>query len=1239
MSKFLAIEQALKSCGEGQFEKIIGQVLQARGVRGVSLLGSVIGKHKTRAGVPDAFATTDGDKFSLVAATTTTELTALVSKLRNDVDDCSNPTRTGIPIERIERVYIAFNSVLPATEIVALAEYSRVRRVEPEFMSISDIAGDLTRNFPWIARDEFGISIDTGQILSIDAFVDRYDRGALATPLSTKFCFREDAMAEASESLSSSDLIISGPSGAGKTRLALELARRSEQGGTVVRCILTKGLPLYEDLARHFSEARDYLVIIDDANRVSGVEHLLQEALSPTTGRSIRFILTARDYAREECAKALKKLGRRIKIVTLAPFNRDETDKYVSEIFAIVNPDYQRQIWQLSRGNARLATMAARQAIATNRLEAIRNVTELYDSYYGDLIQHLDDASPLLLRALGIVATFRILRADNFALIETIEDQFGLHAGVIWEMIDRLHGLECVDLHDKRIAKCSDQVLAGFAFYLCFISRKNLSFSTLISAFGSTHLNQIRDAVYGAMSTMDRDRVVAEIRPACVNAMQQGDLDLRLRFMESFWFVEPDLVLTCVIQSLAESIEQPGPFIFAEKASLQDDVRLQVLSRYSDDPNRAIAAAKSAIGFSMLVPSNAGSVLSLLVSANGFGVGRHSHLHEYQTQREITKILIEFAESDVGINPLLAKYLKASLATEFEAHFSEDNRVHFMFIPLQKCAGLNEWRSAMWCALRSILQQEESRSLGKDVLKHYAAGHARHSPDTDVLAMDAPFVSEIFHELLHPDSFEDCLLARSLSARFRHSGLNAFAGVFDEFRCAETDVLDAACLRTELLRNLEYQELVEARRQRVIDKFGALSTEDLASIFALWAQVAEGAPNDSHDLSMGWEILLDHIGREYPDRLAELTNKHLENNAKPDFIGSRWISFVLSNCGRDVAWKLLSSKQFEQRREWLITFYLGLRPEQIIAEDAMALASQLAPAGVRIPWLHSLRPFIDVEPNFLRNLIGSLMEQRGEMAGEACRDLLGHIDDGDARLLLEQFAGHVPLLMDAYLKANEGSVQGHYFDHSATLFNVLLDLEPTFAARYVARRLEDDRWLSRWSEDYRDYSRLWSRSDWNLRFHEILKVLASSKEVSGLTYVAAWLPGSVGHSDRTLTPPAHSKLLCFIEAHATDVDCMEALFSGLVEIAENQRFEAIESFLKVNLSADAFSRLSFLPSHYGGSGSMVPVLQRRVDFLHRIMGLLVGPSFIGHRVHLNMEISNAVQSVDWMVEREFADHD
>ena len=122
----------------------------------------------------------------------------------------------------------------------------------------------------------------------IDEFVRQYDRSSAASPLSIEFCLREEELQKALEHLESNNLLVlTGEPGVGKTRFALECCQRfvAVHVSFHVKCIYTKGPPLYEDIIAEVSPPGDYLLLVDDVNRVSDRQFIVN-LLKGRTSRS-----------------------------------------------------------------------------------------------------------------------------------------------------------------------------------------------------------------------------------------------------------------------------------------------------------------------------------------------------------------------------------------------------------------------------------------------------------------------------------------------------------------------------------------------------------------------------------------------------------------------------------------------------------------------------------------------------------------------------------------------------------------------------------------------------------------------------------------------------------------------------------------------------------------------------------------------------------------------------------------
>lgn len=144
------------------------------------------------------------------------------------------------------------------------------------------------------------MELDTGQILKPIDFVEEYQKSKFATPLDNKFYFRETEKEQILEASKGHDLIVlSGKAGVGKSKLALECVKQFVESNPNFQpfCITNKNLDLYENLKTYFGADGNYLIVVDDANRLSQLSHILRLLHEQTATRRVKIILTVRDYA------------------------------------------------------------------------------------------------------------------------------------------------------------------------------------------------------------------------------------------------------------------------------------------------------------------------------------------------------------------------------------------------------------------------------------------------------------------------------------------------------------------------------------------------------------------------------------------------------------------------------------------------------------------------------------------------------------------------------------------------------------------------------------------------------------------------------------------------------------------------------------------------------------------------------------------------------------------------------
>jgi len=506
MIKDQQIESEVYLMEPGRFQTLSGRYLKHEYGGELHQTGSTEGSGKPRKGKPDLWLVLKNGQFFLAEVTTkdSADSRKFYRKLEKDLKDLLNFEKLGINPSKVDYVALICNSSVEPEIRIKLDKLAQDAGKLLIIVTLGDLVHFLTNNGRLLARDFLSIPLDTGQILTKTAFLERSRKGrGLATPLDNALIARERELGELVSLMQKHQtVLVAGKAGIGKSRIALEAIDQFllAQPEYTAYCIVNKsGEAITHDLNSYILPGGYYLVFIDDVNRqLENLSSVHCRLLEP--GVNIKIIATVRDYARADVQPLIRDLD--YVRYPLRILEDQIIRRIVSGIpWALANHRIITRIAEVSKGNPRLAIMAAEVVMDTEDIELLRDVSVIYDTYFESIA---DEAhiftDEVALKVLGLISFFQTLEKGNgFDL--TILKNFGITEDQFAKVAEELEAIEVVEIYEKIVVRITEQTLGAYLFYQAFVVKRVLALESLFRFYLETHHWRFKDTLLTAIST------------------------------------------------------------------------------------------------------------------------------------------------------------------------------------------------------------------------------------------------------------------------------------------------------------------------------------------------------------------------------------------------------------------------------------------------------------------------------------------------------------------------------------------------------------------------------------------------------------------------------------------------------------------------------------------------------------------------------------------------------------------
>ncbi|TDY52703.1 hypothetical protein C8D99_1341 [Aminivibrio pyruvatiphilus] len=563
---------------------------------------------------------------------------------------------------------------------------------------------------------------------------------------------------------------------------------------------------------------------------------------------------------------------------------------------------------------------------------------------------------------------------------------------------------------------------------------------------------------------------------------------------------------------------------------------------------------------------------------------------------------------------------------------------------LPATAELAVLREKIWQRLFTLYERHNLRDEVLGVIRHYCTNPLGVT-NSEVVRDDSKCVLPFLEYALDQNSYLHCNVMHDyLNLLEKHDGV-----VPEELRvhfCNDTFKL-AKLLHMSWCDHREpevtYEEFEQYKRERLEEHTKSYTLNDYTVFFErcidIWKSLDGKMGDDEFKQGVIYVLLaLAERDSELYTLTLELYLEHGELLQLPPHLLIRKLIEQQGRCG---ALKLLDGRDYPTKMRWLFTFHEAL-PAEDADEEMLAHLYGLyeAAEGKDMPSkLDYLLKYLSLDERVVAKVVAIVLNK--SKSDSSCLHILTmlfnpHVEI--APLFFELFIENLELLKETYLTA--GNARSHN-DYNGRVFELLIENDPDFIAEYVDWKYKTaaQGWINSY-DDQRNYSFIWLRAD----HQEIMdKVIESvyRHERDHSAYIEPYLKCFFLTRGIDHVPEGEERerqdifLLRIIDERSQDTDFIKYLFSVIAHFQPERRYQFIQRFVHRNKRFEAFMRLSLEPSLCSWEGSMVPTLEKRIDFWKALLPLMNTVALLQHKQHIERRVQDLRAQIEQEKKNDF----
>lgn len=1242
MSTLTDIKRKICELEGGAFQDLCDALLSRSGYEGIHAYGMHSGTMKTTIGNPDTYFKDLNGKYIFVAYTTQKE--GLFIKAKEDIEKCLDSSKTGVEVKDIaEIIFCHTSSNLSPGNDKKLDLICKEKGILFKIYGVDKIADEIYRFHKILSKDHLGLSIDTNQIMDYKTFVEKNDANEMVTPLSTVFQFREKECTEILTALNSSKVIVVlGQAGVGKSRISLEVVKKyGLENNYKILCVRSTDLPIFEDIVSNVERPGKYLIFIDDANELKGLNFILEYLKKIQKGYDVKIIATMRDYTSDHVIRNIKEFTSPY-IYRINRFTDDEVKSFLDVNMDIRNPIYVNKIIKIAEGNPRIAYMAGRLAKKSQNIQAIQDATNLYENYYGSVLDLETIFDKNLCFTMSIIALLHSVNLDEFGYLDKILKKIGITTEEFKMCVKKLFELEFVDIKLDKVAIISDQCLGNYMLLYCFFKKKYLLFSELLEDGFKNFKTEVIEVTNTLLNIFSSDEVhnyinseIKKVWDIFENESEQIFCEFAIIFHD-FRPLETLLFVKDKIDQLEKEVVDVKMIQFQQNRYRDNDIILNLLKGYS-----SLEYLKVALELICEYVNKKPNIVDDAYDCikNNYSINQYSGRNNYQVENLLVSTLKINRDNEV-LTKLFLGVAEHLTQTEFYSlETSRGNNITRYTIPLILNDGCKSLRKDIWDEMLKIVEVKKWQDDILHILQKYAEGWQGH--DKEIILFDQSYINSIVLKLDSVNEFIKCELYNQLLKKWRHyeicveENLNGICNL-------DTWTLYCLFLDRRNNSNASFDELEKIKKEEIARFSKSVSARDMEKLIKNINDLIGGLSNRRYEFINSVDIFVSAI---LPDKVKlEAFLDAFINNGYNIYIQPKGIiSELIILWGEDDTYNYICEKQFPSSNQWKFVFFELLSSEKINKEWTKELIKFLSEDSDKSITSSVYRNLIFLEKYL--SIDSGIFSRCAQIILEK-KQYNSYIVKMYFTLFFNNFC-YSPIQLYEYFNGNEDILKRIYFlmvdidpqaDYDGTFIKYFISVDISWLNLYTIHLFNHPK--ERFESDHERIACCWELNNFNEIFEYLFENFYKNEKISSLRTKNKFLSILNYKEEDSLIANRQGEWIKHTIHKNYDTNKIIFLFDILSEMSVEVRVEALKFFVSINNSFEVFSKLPLESNQCGGLGSMVPYMQAKVKYYELLLPIFSGLTFLQHKklIQYNIDMWKkmiAREEIDEIMEKRF----